>query len=190
MVDKPTDRWGFLRDAVDSEVIADTRLNQLVDDASPDHIRALHLTTINRSFPTEWDNDGNDATSYVLILGSFSEGALQFEDGSEFSQVGVWIAIPRRVWHRVLAFTGERYSVVRYDNRKFRPEPLAAIATPAVAPLLATDRFFDICVADSQFSLTFVAAGLACQPLQAGAVPRRFADFGDCAGIVADVTSL
>ena len=71
--------------------------------------------TVNRNVACATHRDGNQGTSWLLILGAFEGGALVFEDGRRIEERGVWHEIDGNVTHWNEPITaGERYSVIVY----------------------------------------------------------------------------
>ena len=61
----------------------------------------------------------NQEGSYVMLLGDFEGGALCFDDGRRITEKGVWIPFDGHEPHWVEPFTGERFSVILFNNPVF-----------------------------------------------------------------------
>jgi hypothetical protein len=116
----PRDRWGFLKDSLDSDV--------LVKGPIFDFCKKVYGTTIpfsrlqfNRNLQSTRHIDRNLGDSYVLLAGDFTKGALCLESGEAFDQKGVPHRIPLGVPHWTLPFKGTRFAVVFYASPKEQP---------------------------------------------------------------------
>ena len=71
-------------------------------------------------------NHGNKEHSYILRLGDFTGGALNFSDGAKVEGKGVWHKIKGHVHHWNDAHEGSKYSVVLHrGTRKQKSRSLA-----------------------------------------------------------------
>ena len=71
---------------------------------------------LNRNVTCKKHIDGNDGLSFILWLGDFEGGALQFETGERITEKGVWHQIDGRVPHWNEPHTGNKYGIVLYQR--------------------------------------------------------------------------
>jgi hypothetical protein len=99
-----------------------------------DRLDMLILKAIKQTMPhiEEWDDvkvilnrnvtckrhvDGNVGRSWILWLGDFEGGALQFDSGERITEKNVWHEIDGRVAHWNEPHTGTKYGIVLYRRQ-------------------------------------------------------------------------
>lgn len=76
---------------------------------------------LNKNFAAARHTDtGNLGRSRVCLLGSFTGGALVFEDGTRITETNTWHDIDGHTPHWVEPFDGERYSIVLFNHKYVR----------------------------------------------------------------------
>ena len=77
----------------------------------------FEFAQLNRSVETKRHVDGaNFKGSLILFLGSFTGGALYFDDGRRITETGVWHAFDGHLPHWVEPFEGERFSIILFNS--------------------------------------------------------------------------
>ena len=138
----PRDRWGFLKNAIPSDVVTTGPLFEFCQELFA-YLGPPRLQ-VSKSIAATKHKDRNDGGSFVLILGWFSGGALCLADGTRCWKRGVLHRIPLGMEHWVEDILPdakgrrERYSIVFYALPAARPSaspalPQAPLGPPALA---------------------------------------------------------
>ena len=72
--------------------------------------------TVNKDVVAQRHRDGNAGHSWLLWLGDFTGGELNFDDGTRVEKKGVWHKIDGRVYHWNDPHVGTKYSVILYRS--------------------------------------------------------------------------
>ena len=93
--------------------------------------------TVNKDVTAQRHRDGNAGHSWLLWLGDFTGGELNFDDGTRIEKKGVWHKIDGRVHHWNEPHVGTKYGIILYRSDR---EPksrimLAKKNTPQLAAL-------------------------------------------------------
>ena len=80
--------------------------------------------TVYKDVVAQRHRDGNAGHSWILWLGDFTGGELNFDDGARIDKKGVWHKIDGRVHHWNDPHVGTKYSIILYRSDR---EPTSRI---------------------------------------------------------------
>lgn len=93
-------------------------LYDAIKDLAPEWWDDETLITLNKDLTCKKHKDGNKEHSWILWLGDFTGGALNFDDGSRIEQKGKWHKINGQIPHWNDPHEGTKYSIVLYRSTK------------------------------------------------------------------------
>ena len=74
--------------------------------------------TVNKDVVAQRHRDGNAGHSWILCLGDFTGGELNFDDGARIEKKGVWHKIDGRVRHWNDPHVGTKCSIILHRSDK------------------------------------------------------------------------
>ena len=101
-----------------SEVLPkETELKELIKSIAPEWWGDETKVLLNKNVTCKRHRDGNDGHSYILWLGDYVGGELNFDDGTVLSDKYVWHKINGQNYHWNNPHEGLKYGVVLYKQK-------------------------------------------------------------------------
>ena len=106
------------------------KLYEAIREAAPEWWEDVRIT-VNKDVVAQRHRDGNAGYSWILWLGDFTGGELNFDDGTRIEKKGVWHKIDGRVHHWDEPHVGTKCSIILYrSDREPKSRIMLAKKTP------------------------------------------------------------
>ena len=93
------------------------KLYEAIREAAPEWWEDVRIT-VNKDVVAQRHRDGNAGYSWILWLGDFTGGELNFDDGMRIEKKGVWHKIDGRVHHWNDPHVGTKCSIILYRSER------------------------------------------------------------------------
>ena len=91
------------------------KLYEAIREAAPEWWEDVRIT-VNKDVVAQRHRDENVGHSWILWLGDFTGGELNFDDGTRIEKKGVWHKIDGRVHHWNDPHAGTKYSIILHRS--------------------------------------------------------------------------